>query len=183
MRVAYYLYDGYSQIEISIPEFLFRKEETMTLSSNQDVVVCQGGKRSLIDYSVSEVNPEDIDVLIIPGGKANIEEDILKLIKDCEKQGIVIGAICAGVDYLLHAGVLNDRKYTGFFDRDKTYDFLPKDGILTYKMYESDKNIITARPEAYLEFALELYHLAGFRIDSTDGFVEWFKSPLCWTKK
>ncbi|XMB86190.1 DJ-1/PfpI family protein [Mycoplasmatota bacterium WC44] len=182
MKIALYLYDGYFETEICIPALLFSKEELFTLSSDQDVVKCKDGRRVLVDYTVSEVNPSEIDVLIIPGGTPIIKEDVLKLITDCEKHGTIIGSICGGVDYLAHAGVLSNRKYTSYYEKEKTYEFLPTDGTLSYSMYETDKNVVTAKPAAYLEFALELYHLAGFEIKSIDNYIEWFKSPFCWNK-
>lgn len=34
---------------------------------------------------------------------------------------------------------------------------MPETGTMTGQMYESDRGIVTAKPEAYLEFALELF--------------------------
>lgn len=183
MKVVLYLYDGYYETELCIPALLFSKENMVMLSSDQDVVTCKDGKRILIDQLVKDINPNEIDVLIIPGGAPIIKDDILKLIKDCEENGTIIGGICGGVDYLAHAGILSGRKFTSYYNQDKTYDFLPINGTLTYSMYESDKRVVTAKPEAYLEFALELYHLAGLEVKSVDNYIEWFKSPFCWKKE
>ncbi|WP_066498808.1 DJ-1/PfpI family protein [Abyssisolibacter fermentans] len=182
MNVALYLYDGYFETEICIPTLLFKNENLFTISSDQEVITCVDGKRVLIDKKINEVKPEEIDVLIIPGGKAIIKEDILALIKSCEENGTIIGGICGGVDYMAHAGVLSSRSFTGYYQQNETYDHLPTNGTLTYSMYESDRKIVSAKPEAYLEFALELYHLAGFEVKSVDGYIEWFKSPFCWKK-
>jgi len=181
MNVALYLYDSYFETEIGIATLLFKRENLFTISSDQDIVVCQAGKKILIDKKVSDLSPKDIDVLIIPGGGLHeIKEDILLLIKACEENGAIIGGICGGVDYMVRAGVLTGRRYTGYYEPDEKYDYLPSDGTLTYSMYESDNKMVSAKAEAYLEFALELYHAAGFKIDSVDGFLEWFKSPFCW---
>ncbi|WP_273322654.1 DJ-1/PfpI family protein [Vallitalea guaymasensis] len=182
MNVAIYLYDNYYETELCIPTLMFKqsKQNVIIISSEQEVITCVDGKRILVDKKISEIDPKDIDVLIIPGGGAIIKDDIVQLIKTCEKNGAIIGGICAGVDYMVHAGILSGRKYTGYYEKDKTYDHLPTDGILTYSMYESDRKMVTAKPEAYLEFALELYHLAGLDVGSVDGYLEWFKAPFCW---
>lgn len=52
---------------------------------------------------------------------------------------IVIAGICAGVDVLDHAGILRDVKSTHSSDADLV----------------TDKNVITARANAYEDFAVE----------------------------
>ncbi|GKX31549.1 hypothetical protein SH1V18_40290 [Vallitalea longa] len=186
MNIAVYLFDNYAEPELCVPTLMFNyidENNVVMISSEQDVIKCADGKRILIDKKISQIDPEDIDVLIIPGGIPIIKDDIIKLIQQCEKNGAIIGGICGGVDYIAHAGILSGRKYTGYYEKDKTYDYLPTDGILTYSMYESDKNVVTAKTEAYLEFALELYHLAGFDVGPVEGYLQWFKSPFCWKCK
>ena len=53
---------------------------------------------------------------------------------------VLIAAICAGVDVLDNAGILQDVKSTHSIDED----------------FVSDKNIITARANAYVDFAIEV---------------------------
>ena len=179
MNVAIYLFDGYYETELCIPAMLFSKENNMfTIASDQDVVTCMDGRRLIVDRHVKEVSELEIDVLIIPGGKPIFQNDILSLIRSCAKMGVIIGAICAGVDYLAHAGILDNRKFTSYYKLEENYDFLPKTGNMTGNMYESDGNVVTAKPEAYLEFALELYRLAGkLSPDAVPNYLEWFKSP------
>jgi len=182
MNIGIYLYNGYDETEVCIPAFLFRKENIITISSDDEFVKCMDGRKIVSDKRVNEVNPDNIDVLIIPGGMPIIKDDILELIIECEKRNVIIGGICGGVDFLAQAGVLADRKFTGYYEENKEYGFLPQNGKLTYSMYETDRNIVSAKPEAYLEFAMEVYHLTGKEIESVDGYVEWFKSPFVWKK-
>lgn len=184
MNIAAYLYDNYYETELCIPTLMFKEDDqnnVIMISSEQDTVKCVDGKRILIDKKISQINPEEIDVLIIPGGGPIIKDDIIKLIQQCEKNGAIIGGICGGVEYIAHAGILSGRKYTSH--QNKSYEHLSKNSIHTHSMYESDKNVVTAKPEAYLEFALELYHLAGFDVGPVEGYMEWFKSPFCWKCK
>lgn len=178
MNIAVYLYDGYYETELCIPTMLFSKHNVFTLASDQEIVKCMDGKKVLIDRQVRGVSPEEVDVLIIPGGKPIPREDIFELIRACEKRGAIIGAICGGVAYLAYAGILNNRRYTSYYEMNKTYEFLPSSGELTDSMYESDKNVVSAKPEAYLEFALELYRLAGLlKPEDIANYIEWFKTP------
>jgi len=178
MNVAVYLYDGYYETELCIPTMLFSKENMFTIASNQDVITCMDGRRLLVDKQIKDIDPENIDVLIIPGGKPIPKEDIFELIRACEKKGAIIGGICGGVDYLAYAGILENRKYTSYYKDTETYDFLPKSGTNTGEMYESDGNVVSAQPEAYLEFALEMYRLAGkLTAEDVPNYLSWFKSP------
>lgn len=54
--------------------------------------------------------------------------------------------------------------------------FLPKMTKPTYEMYESCNNIVTASPDTYLEFAMELARCAGIlENDAVENLVSWFK--------
>lgn len=178
MNVAIYMYDGYYETEICIPSMMFSDENMFTIASNQEVVTCMDGRRMLIDKQVRDVKAEEIDVLIIPGGIPIPKEDIFELIRACEARGAIIGGICGGVDYLAYAGILENRNYTSYYKVGETYEFLPKTGMMTGEMYESDRNVVSAKPAAYLEFALELYRLAGkLTEDEIPKYLTWFKSP------
>lgn len=179
MNIAIYLYDGYYETELCIPAMLFSKGENLfTIASDQEIVTCMDGRRLLIDRQVKDVSAEEIDVLIIPGGHPIPKDDIFELIRTCEKRGVIIGGICAGVDYLAYAGILENRKYTSYYKPGEKYDHLPKTGNMTGQMYESDRNVVSAKPEAYLEFALELFRLADkLSADAVLGYLDWFKSP------
>jgi putative intracellular protease/amidase len=178
MNIAVYLYDGYFETELCIPTMLFSKENLFTIASEQEIVKCMDGRRLMIDRQVREVKAEEIDVLIIPGGKIIPKEDIFELIRACEKRGVIMGGICGGVDYFAYAGILENRRFTSYYEANKIYDHLPESGEMTGSMYESDRKVVSAKPEAYLEFALELFQLAGLlKPEAINNYNEWFKSP------
>ena len=80
--------------------------------------------------------------MIIPGGdiKNICNEEIYELIRDLVKKEIIVAAICAGVNVLENAAVLKDTKSTHSEDTD---------------IY-NDKKVITARANAYVDFAIEV---------------------------
>ena len=85
---------------------------------------------------------DQIRSFILPGG--NIAEIDTREVKAClqalMKREILIAGICAGVDVLDHAGILCDVKSTHSSDADLVMD----------------KNVITARANAYVDFAVEV---------------------------
>lgn len=182
MNVAIYLYDGYYETEICIATMLFRKENLFVLSSGQDIITCMDGRKVLVDKKIQDLSSNDIDVLIIPGGNPILEPGILSLIKECHEKGSVVGGICGGVDYLAHAGILEGKKYTGYYKEGINYDFLPPNTPPTYSLYESDQNVISAHPHGYLEFAMELARLStSIAQEDVAMLLRWFKTTSSYT--
>ena len=84
--------------------------------------------------------------------------------RELKKRNVVIGGICAGVDLLDNAGILCDVKSTHSTDED----------------FVNDKNIITARANAYVDFAIEVAKKLELFADENDlqetiDFWKYFK--------
>ena len=119
--------------------------------SNCDMVFCSlDGKpvRTMEGFSVNVDMPlealekDQIRSFILPGG--NIAEidtpEVKSYLQALMKREILIAGICAGVDVLDHAGILCDVKSTHSSDED----------------WVTDRNVITARANAYVDFAVEV---------------------------
>ena len=119
--------------------------------SNCDMVFCSlDGKpvRTMEGFSVNADMPlealekDQIRSFILPGG--NIAEidtpEVKSYLQALMKREILIAGICAGVDVLDHAGILCDVESTHSSDED----------------WVTDKNVITARANAYVDFAVEV---------------------------
>lgn len=113
------------------------------------------------DYSVSEVDLNNCAGLLIPGGDPYdlIEGDhaskINQLLIGAAEMKIPIGAICAAPAVLGKHGLLKTKRFThGYGDAHK--EFLApiwEGGIFTDSDLEVDGTLITAKPEAHIEFA------------------------------
>lgn len=94
-----------------------------------------------VDMSLQDIDKAQIRSLILPGG--NISEinnaEVWAYLQEVKEKDVLIAGICAGVDVLDDAGILRDVKSTHSTDEDLV----------------SDKNIITARANAYVDFAIE----------------------------
>lgn len=131
--------------------------------SNCNVLLCSPDGRSVktmegysvnVDTSLSDINPDQIRSFVIPGGKipAIDTEDVWLLLKNLKKRGILIAGICAGVDVLDHAGVLDGITSTHSADLD----------------IANDRHVITARANAYVDFAIEAAKELNLFADETD---------------
>ena len=157
------LADGFEEIEALTPIDVLRRAGLTVKSCGLSGGEVRGSHGIYVkaDTSPKEVNPEEIDMLILPGGMpgaTNIDAhpytDIF--IDAVKKNGGRLAAICAAPLVLGRRGLLDGRKaccYPGFEDelRGATISDM---GVVT------DGNITTARGMGVaLEFAKELVRL------------------------
>ena len=95
-----------------------------------------------VDMSLKDIGKEQIRSFIVPGGNISAIDnaDVKAYLQDLKKRDVLIAGICAGVDILDNAGILCGVKSTHSTNEDLV----------------SDKNIITARANAYVDFAIEV---------------------------
>jgi putative intracellular protease/amidase len=101
------------------------------------------GFRVAADQSIEEIEVSKAKSIILTGGNINNvkSEQVTKILQEANNKGILIGAICAGVDVLEEAGLLQ-----GIISTHSTED---RDAV-------TDQNIVTARANAYVDFAIEV---------------------------
>lgn len=114
------------------------------------------------DKAIKDINPEDIDLFIIPGGDSSklyeemeLKEFILKL---NEKNKLIAG-ICGGAELMAYYGLLDNKKANGDsagFKVDETNKNIYDKVNIVSKDVVKDGNYITAIGKAYVEFAIEL---------------------------
>lgn len=92
------------------------------------------------DLALHDLDREQIRSIVVPGGTISEIDcaEVKAYLKDLKKRGALIAGICAGVDVLDHAGILHDVQSTHSTDEDLVHD----------------KNVITARANAYVDFAI-----------------------------
>ena len=99
------------------------------------------------DLSLGDLDRERIRSFILPGGAVSSinHQEIWNLLRELKAKQVLIAGICAGVDVLDAAGILEKVRSTHSVDED-----LVKDG-----------KIITARANAYLDFAIKTADALG----------------------
>ena len=107
----------------------------------------------------SQLRADDLDAIVIPGGFSpdalRRRQFVLDLVREMDRQGKVIAAICHGPQVLISAGVVRGKRVTSFVAvRD---DLINAGANFEDVPAVADGNIITARvPDDLPEFCHEI---------------------------
>lgn len=160
-KIALHLADGFEEIEaLTVADILRRAEMEVFLVSITDTKRVVGAKGIVVeaDKLFEEINYDEIDMIVLPGGMpgtTNLEnhEELKKRIIEFDIDGKWIGAICAAPSILGKMAMLEDRKATCYpnFEQYLLGAEISTDSVVI------DKNIITSRgPATAMEFGLKL---------------------------
>ncbi len=149
IQAGIYLADGFEEIEgLTVVDLLRRagiKVITISIMGKKEVT---GSHKItvLADKLIEEVNPNELTMMILPGGQPgtkNLDKhDILgKQLKEFHKQDKSIAAICAAPTVLGHLGILENKKATCYPGCEKEL----QGAIVSINNVVIDGNIITSR--------------------------------------
>ncbi len=144
MKDVFFVYDTSCFYEIVILSYFMK-------FSNCDIVFCSlDGKpvRAMegfsvnVDMSLKELKQEQIRSFVLPVGNISgiNHAEIKSILRDLKGRNVLIAGICAAVDVLDDSGILQNVRSTHSTNEDIV----------------NDKNIITARANAYVDFAIEV---------------------------
>lgn len=114
--------------------------------------------RIYFHQSTDEISDRDIEAFIIPGGDISAiqqNERLVSLLKRLNTDHKYIGAICSGVDLLKQTGLLEGKRYTS---NDAGHS-------AAFKVHD---NLITAKANGYVDFAIALGQMRGIYSDEAD---------------
>ena len=124
-RVLIVATDGFEEWELFGPREILQKRgaEVVLASLKRDPIQAtvhdDPGKTIRPDITVDEANADDFDALILPGGVRNPDQlrmhpNVIALIRDFDRQGKPIAAICHGPWLLVEADLLRGRTATSW---------------------------------------------------------------------
>jgi putative intracellular protease/amidase len=126
-------------------------------------VVSMGGIRVLPSTTVSDVNPGDVAVFILPGGDrwehTPVEPEIDRLLNRLDDEGVPIAAICGATVAVARIGLLRGRQHTSnglAYLRSHVPDYAESANYVDAPAVR-DRGLITASGLADVEFARELF--------------------------
>src|SRR3954451_4741055 len=124
-RVLIVATDGFEEWELFGPREILQKRgaEVVLASLKRDPIQAtihdDPGKTIRPDLTVDEANADDFDALILPGGVRNpdtlrLHGNVIELIRQFDRQGKPIAAICHGPWLLVEADLLRGRTATSW---------------------------------------------------------------------
>ncbi len=119
-KVAVLVEDYYQVLEVWYPYLRLREEgiKTVLVGTGKREYKSKEGYVAEEELSIEKAKVDDFDAVIIPGGYA---PDILRryakvnnFVKNMYEKGKIVAAICHAGWVLISAGILKDKKVTGF---------------------------------------------------------------------
>jgi protein deglycase len=167
MRILIPLAEGFEEIEaIVVIDILRRADIEVVVAGLKDGLI-EGAHMIRVqpDASLDKLDPGKFDGLVLPGGfpgYVNLEKDdrVLNILKQMNKTGKCIAAICCAPSVLIKAGILQGKR--------ATVSPSGKAKVAACARYSEDRvvvddNLVTSQsPGTAMEFALKLVEvLAG----------------------
>lgn len=180
-EICVFLFNGFSDWEISYLTPEINKNEQFKLlyfSKNGDSVTSMGGLNVKPACSLPDVNIDNIDMLILPGGTAwekGENNELNQFTKTVFNSGKPMAAICGATIYLGQLGMLDNFKHTSN-DLNYLKSVAPQyrgENNYINSLATSDKNLITANGIAPIEFAKEIFK--KIELYNSDDIEKWFQ--------
>jgi protease I len=125
LRIAILATDGVEQAELTEPrKFLDNAGAKTTLFSPktgqiQAMQHSDKGDKLKVDQEITQADPSDFDAVLLPGGALNadhlrMDENARSFVREMQKAGKPIAAICHAPWLLISAGLVKGRKMTSY---------------------------------------------------------------------
>ena len=156
---------GFEELEaITITDLLVRAGITVDTCGLQDgPVTASRGAVIIPSISLQQAMQNDYDMVVLPGGLPGADHlrdsaEIQQILRKHAAKDRYLAAICAAPKALAEAGVLRDKKATGY---PGVLEALSADDItVSSAAIETDGRVITSRgPGTAMDFALHLIEL------------------------
>lgn len=156
--------EGFEEVEALMTVDLLRRGgvEVQLASITQEMTVCGShGIRVGMDTTLDELETDQMDAVLIPGGMPGTknlaaDEEVCRILKEADRAGKIVGAICAAPSVLGKCGILDGKRatcYPGFEEQ-------LGDACFVDEMVVADGNVVTSRGlGTSMEFGFQLLTL------------------------
>lgn len=141
--------DNFEDSELLMPLYRLKEEgiQVDVASVRKGKIKGKHGYEVDVDLTLKEVNPDDYDLLILPGGKApevvRKEKDAIEIAKRFFQKNKPVSAICHGPQTLISAGLVKGRHATCY--KSVAQEMKEAGAIYEDKEVVVDGNLITSR--------------------------------------
>jgi protease I len=146
--------DKFEDMELFFPYFRLLEEglQVDIAAPKKGHIEGEHGYDLEVEKTFDEVNPDDYDLLLIPGGSPDGAPSVVR--KDNRAQAIAksffksnkpVSSICHGPWLLASSGVVNGRRLTSYWHDGVPEDIKKAGGIYVDKEVVVDGNLVTSR--------------------------------------
>jgi protease I len=141
--------DSFEDTELLVPYYRLKEEgvDVHVASMTKKKIKGKHGYEVDIDKTLKELNPDDYDLLLVPGGKApeaiRKEKDALEIAKHFFQQSKPVSAICHGPQILITADLLRGRHATCY--KSVAQELKESGAIYEDTEVVVDGNLVTSR--------------------------------------
>jgi len=163
--------DQFEDMEVYFPYFRLTEEgvHVDVAAPKMDVIRGEHGYPIKPTKKIDEINPDDYDLLIIPGGSPDGAPTTVRkhpkaiaITKAFFAKNKPVASICHGPYTLVSAGVVKGRRLTSFWHDGVPEEIKAAGGIYEDKEVVVDGNLVTSRwPPDLPAFMAELMKLVG----------------------
>lgn len=158
MKTYIFIYEGFAHFEVVLTALIQKSaSEIITVGLDHKMVTSTEGFQTVPHMALSEVDLDQVDLFVIPGGDPHVlgdQEALYTCLRYLDKKKTPIAAICAGPVQFAKAGILKGRNYTTSSDI-KAYDGFEA-GHYMKQSVVVDNHMITAKGSSYVDFAIEI---------------------------
>ncbi len=156
--------DEFDDLELFVPYYRLQEDgiEVHVASMKEGIIHGKHGNKAKVDKKLTDVNPEEYDILVLPGGRApetlRKEERILEVVRQFFASRKPVAAICHGPQILISAGLMKGRRATCY--KSVIDEMIAAGAHYEYRDVVVDGNLITARqPSDLPAFIREMMHM------------------------
>jgi protease I len=121
-KVAIVLGEDFEDVEFEKPrtELLEHGHEVTVIGTEEgkELTGKKGDVTFTVERAVGQVNANDFDALVIPGGYSpdhlRTDDKMVRFVKDCSEKGMPVAAICHAGSLLIEADVVKGRTVTSW---------------------------------------------------------------------
>ncbi|MDZ5473005.1 DJ-1/PfpI family protein [Bacillus sp. 31A1R] len=182
MKTYVFVYDGFAHFEAMVLGYIMngKGHEVITVGSSNVPVKSAEGFRIANDQVISEVNVNDVDLFVVPGGNsypAMGNAALISVIQQLHEMKKPIAAICHGPVLLAEAGVLEGKQFTSNVgETDEQFSLFK--GTYVKEDVVTDDHFVTAIGNAYVEFAFKVAEKVNLfsSEDEANAYFNFFKN-------
>lgn len=163
-NVCVFYFDQFWAYEVGLALNVLKDLNIFSASLENRIYISEGKQRFLPDKTIEELNPDEIDLFIIPGGNTvHLFENtaLKKFLYELNSKGKLIAGICGGTLLMLSYGLLDGKKVASTVKPDSKFIQLFSNSHIIDTDFIKDGNLITSPGESFVEFGMEIGKIMG----------------------